>query len=82
MGVQASEEYGSLQILVDMLYREKTIVNRLEVISLAEVLDLCPELQELIATLPPGNYPKTVLCDEINSIIGARAWGFIYGTVE
>lgn len=82
MGIQASEDYGSLQKLVDILYSEKQMVSRLEVINMAEVLDMCSDLQDLVNALPPGIYPKTILCDEINSIIAARAWGFVYGTVE
>jgi hypothetical protein len=77
-----SEDYGLLQRLVDTLFREKTLVARLDVILLAEALDFPDDLREIITLLPPGNYPRQKLCDQMNSSISGHGWGMVYGTVE
>ncbi|HBT94896.1 MAG TPA: hypothetical protein DEB24_01750 [Coriobacteriia bacterium] len=77
-----SEDYGLLQRLVDTLYREKTVVARLDVIILAEALDFPADLCEIITLLPPGRYGRQRLCDQMNSAISGHGWGMVYGTVE
>ena len=80
--MQQSEEFGTLQRLVDVLYRDKKRISRLEVIITAESFDLIDDLYEIINLLPPGTYTRQRLCDQFNSAISGHGWGFVYGTVE
>lgn len=85
MSVQPKPGYGALQGIVDDLYegRERDYtVRRLDVVLAGESGDLPAELQEVIALLPPGDYTRKRLCDQLNSAIGGHAWGQVYGTVE
>ena len=74
--------YGELQSLVDGLYATRTVVDRLDLVMQAEVLDLDADLQEIVSLLPPGSYERQRLCDQLNSAIAAHGWGGVYGTVE
>ena len=74
-----AEEYGELQRLVDALY---ATVSSVDVVVRAEMDDLAPDLIEVVELLPAGNYKRGRLCDQLNSIITAHGWGYIYGTVE
>ena len=47
-----------------------------------EVLDLDEELMEVMDLIPAGSYRRSRLCDQINSIVTAHGWAFVYGTVE
>ena len=67
-----AESYGELQ----------TVVDRLDLVMQAEVLDLDADLQEIVSLLPPGSYERQRLCDQLNSAIAAHGWGAVYGTVE
>ena len=85
MSVEPSPEYGAFQRIVDDLYEGKPYdfeIRRLDVVIAAESNDLPSDLLEVASLLPPGNYTRTKLCDQINSIIGGHAWGQVYGTVE
>lgn len=79
-----SSHYGALQKVVDALFSDKDTlsVRRLDVIVVAESADLPDDLAEIISLLPPGNYTRQRLCDQLNSAIGGHAWGQVYGTVE
>lgn len=79
-----SSEYGELQKLVNDLYRESAsgAVKRVDVVVRAEVNDLSPELMEVIELLPAGSYKRARLCDQLNSIVTAHGWAYLYGTVE
>jgi hypothetical protein len=77
-----SEEHGTLQRLVDALYKEKKSVNRLDVLLMAESFDLTDDLLEIVTLLPPGTYHRQKLCDQINSSLSGHGWGFLYGTVD
>jgi hypothetical protein len=79
-----SEDYGELQRLVDDLYRQSASgsVKRVDVIIRAEVNDLPEDLMEVVNLLPSGSYKRARLCDQLNSIITAHGWAFLYGTVE
>ena len=48
----------------------------------AEILDLAPDLMEIVNLLPPGYYDRQSLCDQLNSALAAHGWGAVYGTVE
>ena len=75
-------EYGELQRLVDALYATEETVSSVDVVVRAEMDDLAPDLIEVVELLPAGNYKRGRLCDQLNSIITAHGWGYIYGTVE
>ena len=77
-----AEEYGELQRLVDALYATEETVSSVDVVVRAEMYDLAPDLIEVVELLPAGNYKRGRLCDQLNSIITAHGWGYIYGTVE
>lgn len=77
-----AEEFADLQRLVDGLFADSKIVDRLDVVVRAEVLDLAPELQEIASLVPAGAYDRVRLCDQINSALAAHGWGASYGMVE
>ena len=85
MSVQPSESFGALQAVVDDLFEDKPRsfeVRRLDVVVAAESGDLPADLLEIVNLLPPGDYTRQRLCDQLNSSIGGHAWGQVYGTVE
>lgn len=85
MSVEPSPSYGALQAIVDDLFEDKPrtfTVERLEVVIAAEASDLPDDLLEIVNLLPPGEYTRQRLCDQLNSSIGGHAWGQVYGTVE
>ncbi|MDO4538976.1 MAG: hypothetical protein Q4B54_12500 [Coriobacteriales bacterium] len=79
-----ADEFGELQGLVDDLFEEQPdgYVSRLDVLVRAEVNDLAPDLMEVVELLPAGSYKRPRLCDQLNSIITAHGWAYLYGTVE
>ena len=81
---EPSEEYGELQSLVDYLYRDdpRARVKRVDVLVDAEAWDLSDDLREVVRLLPAGTYSRQRLCDQLNSIITAHGWAYLYGTVE
>lgn len=84
-GSSPAAAYGDLQQLVEELYREvgpSGSVSRMDVILRAEIDDLDDDLREVIDLLPAGSYKRRRLCDQLNSIVTAHGWGFVYGTVE
>ena len=85
MSVEPSPSYGALQAIVDDLFEGQTrdfAVRRLDVVVAAESSDLPADLLEIVSLLPPGDYTRQRLCDQLNSSIGGHAWGQVYGTVE
>lgn len=85
MSVQPSPAYGALQAIVDDLFEDKPYdyeVRRLDVVIAAEAGDLPDDLLEIVSLLPPGEFTRVRLCDQLNSAIGGHAWGQVYGTVE
>lgn len=81
-----SPHFGALQNVVDSLFApddpKTKAVRRLDVVVAAEAADLPDDLAEIVTLLPPGNYTRQRLCDQMNSAIGGHAWGQVYGTVE
>ena len=79
-----ADEFGELQALVDDLYRDDPHgrVARVDVLVRAEVNDLSADLMEVVELLPAGSYKRIKLCDQLNSIITAHGWAYVYGTVE
>lgn len=85
MSVEPSPSFGALQTIVEDLFDGKPrdfTVRRLDVVLACEAGDLPVELQEIVTLLPPGDYTRQRLCDQLNSAIGGHAWGQVYGTVE
>ncbi|MDR3307582.1 MAG: hypothetical protein LBS58_01620 [Coriobacteriales bacterium] len=82
MAIQQSEEFGTLQRLVEALYRDKKRVARLDVLLTAQSFDLIADLQEIVDLLPPGTYTRQRLCNQFNSALTGHGWGLIYGTVD
>ena len=82
MSVELSEDFGTLQRMVEALFRRRKQVSRLDVLGVAQTYDLCADLQEIGNLLPPGTYTRGKLCDQLNSAITGHGWGFVYGTVE
>lgn len=80
--LERSEDYGALQQLVDALYADAECVRRLTVVTTAKASDLPADLIEIVELLPPGEYFREDLCDQLNSAITGHAWGQVYGTVE
>lgn len=84
MSVQPSPSFGALQAIVDDLFEgmpRDFEVRRLDVVIAAEAGDLPDDLMEIVNLLPPGDYTRVRLCDQLNSSIGGHAWGQVYGTV-
>lgn len=93
--VKRSPYYGALQSVVDDLYRDDDApymylvdedaafkVSKLRAVVAAESADLPDELVRIVAMLPPGDYTRRRLVDQLNSAITGHAWGQVYGTVE
>ncbi len=72
-GSTPAPEYGELQQLVNELSARKPsgYVTKLEAIEAA-----------VVNLLPGGRYKRGPLCDQMNSIITAHGWSYVYGTVE
>lgn len=85
MSVEPSPSYGALQAIVDDIFEgapHDFAVRRLDVVIAAESNDLPADLLEIVSLLPPGDYTRQRLCDQLNSALGGHAWGLVYGTVE
>lgn len=80
--LEKSEDFGSLQLLIDALFEDAECVRRLTVVSHAKASDLPEDLIEIVESLPPGEYFRADLCEQLNSAINGHAWGQVYGTVE
>ena len=82
LGSFQAEEFGDLQRLVDGMFIGRDTIDRLDLVVQAEILDLAPDLMEIVTLLPPGTYDRQRLCDQLNSALAAHGWGSTYGTVE
>ncbi len=82
LGSFQAEEFGDLQRLVDGMFIGRETIDRLDLVVQAEILDLAPDLMEIVTLLPPGTYDRQRLCDQLNSALAAHGWGSTYGTVE
>lgn len=77
-----AEGYGELQRLIDSLYKNTKQVSHLDLSIRAEIEDLPADLLEVVDLLPAGTYSRNRMCDQLNSIITAHGWGYVYGTVS
>lgn len=93
--VKRSDHYGELQKVIDALFAEDNApylaqvdpeaafrVARLQVVLAAEAADLPEDLLRIVSLLPPGEYTRQALTDQLNSAITGHAWGQVYGTVS
>lgn len=93
--VKRSPYYGALQHVIDDLFRDDNApymqlidedaafkVSKLDTVVAAESADLPEELMRIVTMLPPGEYTRRRLTDQLNSAITGHAWGQVYGTVE
>lgn len=91
--IERSPHYGALQSLVDDLFADDDApylalvdeevafkVSRLDVVLKAESADLPEDLMRIVSLLPPGEYTRQRLTDQLNSGITGHAWGQVYGT--
>ena len=85
MAVEPDPSFGALQVVIDDLFEDKPRdfrVRLLDVVVAAEAGDLPADLLEIVNLLPPGEFTRQRLCDQLNSSINGHAWGLVYGTVE
>ncbi len=75
-------EEHELQLLIDSIFADSDQVERVDVLVKAETDDLPEDLIEVVRLLPQGVYKRGPLCDQLNSIIVAHGWGYVWGTVE
>lgn len=93
--IDRSAHYGELQKVIDALFAEDDApylaqvdpdvafkVSRLRVVLAAEAADLPDDLLRVVSLLPPGDYTRQRLTDQLNSAITGHAWGQVYGTVS
>ena len=66
LGSFQAEEFGELQRLVDGMFTGRQVIDRLDLVVQAEILDLAPDLMEIVTLLPPGTYDRQRLCDQLN----------------
>lgn len=90
-----SPHYGVLQQVVDDLFSDDDApymalvdedaafkVSKLQAVIAAEAADIPEDLLRIVRMLPPGDYTRQKLCDQLNSAITGHAWGQVYGTVQ
>ena len=89
--IDPSPYYGALQEIVDGLFiyleddpasDELPTIRRLDMVMAVETADLPEELVDMVRLLPPGDYTRQRLCQQLNSAINGHAWGQVYGTVQ
>lgn len=71
-----------LQRFIDSLFRDASRVVRLDAVVRAEALDLPSDLVGIVNLLPPGNYTRQRMCDQLNSALKGHGWTSRFGTVE
>lgn len=82
INVPQDEDYGVLQELLETVFRKKTRVERMDLLTQAEAHDVSADIMEVVELMPSGSYTRREMADQMNSIITAHGWGLRYGTVE
>lgn len=77
-----AEAFEDLQRLVDGLFAQHQIIDRIDLIVQADILDLTADLREIVNLVPSGSYDRQHLCDQLNSTLAAHGWGAVYGIVD
>jgi hypothetical protein len=72
----------TLSRMLDMLYRDAPSVPRLDVMLTAEVMSLPEDVLGLFDLLPPGDYTRRRLVDQLNSAIVGHGMGRTLGTLD
>ena len=52
--LERSDSYGEMQRVVDYLFKNTPIVERLDVMLAAETFEGCADMREIVELLPPG----------------------------
>ena len=78
----STDEIQDLQNFINKLFEDKDEVTKIEVVALADALDLHSDLIELIDLLPGKGYKRQNICDQLNSSISGHGWGYVWGTVQ
>lgn len=78
----ADDDREILQRFIESLFREATRASRLDAIVRAEAFDLPSDLLGIIELLPPGNYTRSRMCDQLNSALKGHGWTGRFGTVD
>lgn len=76
------DTFPTLMRMVDMLFRDRRVVSRLDILQAAEVMSLPGDVLALFDLLPPGRYTRARLADQLNSIIVGHGLGRSLGTIE
>jgi len=80
--MEPAPEFGDLQYLLDMVFRNSDRTTQIDLILAAEQLDLCEDLLEICRLVPAGTYTRPRLCDKMNASIVGHGWSRVYGLVE
>jgi hypothetical protein len=78
----ADDDREILQRFIESLFREARRASRLDAIVRAETFDLPADLLGIIELLPPGNYTRAKMCDQLNSALKGHGWTGRFGTVD
>lgn len=77
-----ADDHETLARVIDALFASRPLVPRVEVIVRAELADLPPDALGIVNLLPPGEYTRQRLCDQLNSATTAHGWGRTFGTFD
>lgn len=72
----------ALHRMMDGLFRDAPSVSRLRLLQQVDLMDLPREVRALFDLLPPGDYSRRRLADQLNSAIVGHGMGRTLGTVE
>ncbi len=73
---------GELQRLVDALFAHAKVVDRDDVLTLADAFDAGKDVLEIVEALPTARYTRVQLTTQLNSTITAHGWSGRIGLVE
>lgn len=68
--------------MLDQLYAAAKTVSRLRVLQQAEAMGLPEEVMALFTLLPPGEFTRRRLVDQLNSAIVGHGMGRSLGTFD
>jgi len=74
------EDREQIERWLDALYAQTKSVTQLDAIVRAETFDLPSDAMDIVNNLPPGQYTRARLCDQINSAIVGRGLSRTLGT--
>lgn len=68
--------------MLDRIYADRRSLPRMEIISTAETMSLPEDVLAIFGLLPPGDYTRRRLVDQLNSAIVAQGRGYSLGTLD